>query len=71
LTIFYHPLQKGDIFNATVRLRCPPCVAICEEAKVPFGMMDDYVKLYLEWLYFKSGKRGTVRGGVLPKGRSQ
>ncbi len=52
----YLPLEEGEILNPNVTLKCPPGVAILDEHLDPFGVMAEFVPLYLEWLYFKSGK---------------
>jgi tetratricopeptide (TPR) repeat protein len=50
----YIPLQRGDILHTTVPLRCPPGKAVLHEND-PLGYRSQHVKIYLEWLYFKSG----------------
>ena len=51
----YLPLQRGDILNDNVAINCQPFVAILSQHKDPFGVIDGHVRLYLEWLFFKSG----------------
>lgn len=51
----YFPLQKGDIYRPTLNISAPPGLVILGEYKDPFGVLGNYVKLYLDWLYFKSG----------------
>jgi hypothetical protein len=50
----YFPLQQGGIYGPVVDLDCKPGMVILGEAKDPFGVIEEYVRLYLEWLYFKS-----------------
>lgn len=50
----YLPLERGEILNDSVTLSCQPGVAILWGPD-PIGHTSFHVRLYLEWLYYKSG----------------
>lgn len=52
----YIPLERGDILRPTVEIGCHPGVAILSQTReLPAGH-ELHARLYLEWLYHKSGR---------------